>query len=198
MITNKNIDLYERCVIEIKPGFLKEMPLEQAFCGKESIELLPSDRITEHYVYLAECVRSLNTNDLEYILPAIAADIVLIIKNTKHSRLLSQIDTSKNLSFVLMRYIDEHYKDKITLDFLAKLFHSSVSLICHKFKNDFGVSIKKYIMQKRLIGSNQALIKGENAEEVCMKFGFSNYSAFYRAYKNEYGMSPSETLKSKT
>ncbi|MBQ9976744.1 MAG: helix-turn-helix transcriptional regulator [Clostridia bacterium] len=189
------LELYERCVIDIAPDFFEDGVLKEAFSDKELIALSLSDRIVEHYAYLKECAEKLSEKELKYILPAIAVDIVFLIKNIKGSCKFSQEDSTRSISFLLMKYIDEYYCDDISLNFLAEHFHSSVSLICHKFKSDFGIGIKKYINQKRLLGASRALQSGENAELVCMKYGFLNYSTFYRAYKNRYGIAPSETFK---
>ena len=44
-----------------------------------------------------------------------------------------------------MHYIDEHYTQQLDLSSLSRRFHISVSSLCHIFKEDFGISIKKYI-----------------------------------------------------
>lgn len=93
-----------------------------------------------------------------------------------------------------MKYIDEHYTEKIDLNSLSQMFHFSVSSLCHVFKSDFGISIKKYILQKRINGCHLALLQGEHSEAVCEAFGFSNYSTFFRAYKKQFGVAPSKSV----
>ncbi|MBQ7797484.1 MAG: helix-turn-helix transcriptional regulator, partial [Lachnospiraceae bacterium] len=80
---------------------------------------------------------------------------------------------------------------------LSEKFHFSVSSICHIFKEDFGISIKKCILQKRINAAHMALQRGERPEAVCAAYGFSNYSTFYRAYKNHVGVPPSKYVPHK-
>ena len=53
-----------------------------------------------------------------------------------------------------------------------------------------GISLYRYITQRRLIAAK--LLIGENhpLEEVARRVGFLDYSTFYRAFKQEYGISP--------
>ena len=81
----------------------------------------------------------------------------------------------------------------MSLEKLAAECFLSVSAISHIFKEDFGISIKKYILQKRVIGAHQALTAGSSSKEISLAFGFPDYSAFYRSYKQYFGYAPSET-----
>lgn len=193
-VVGGNVDDYERCVIDIYPGFLEENRLSAAFRGKDMLSLSESDRIVEHFMYLVECVLSLDDADFLHILPAIATDIVFLIKNNSNTRVLSSENLS-GLSVNAIDYIDEHFAEQIVLEMLAQKFFCSVSSLCHTFKKDFGISIKKYILQKRLNAAKMAIRRGEKIEEASIKCGFVNYSTFYRDYKKYFGESPSGISK---
>lgn len=87
-------------------------------------------------------------------------------------------------------YIEKNYANHITIDELARQFYVSNSAISHLFKQKMGVSLYRYITQRRLIASKNMIIQGEPLEYVAGKVGFSDYSAFYRAFRREYGISP--------
>jgi AraC-like DNA-binding protein len=53
-----------------------------------------------------------------------------------------------------------------------------------------GVSVYRYITQRRLIAAKSRIEAGESMENVALAVGFSDYSGFYRAFKQEYGISP--------
>ena len=53
-----------------------------------------------------------------------------------------------------------------------------------------GVSFYRYVTQRRLIAAKILIEKGILLEEVSRQTGFQDYSSFYRAFKNEYGISP--------
>ena len=188
----ENKENYERFVIDIYPGLTNQGILTHAFDGKEILTLTKSDRIVEHFFYLKDCLENGNREDFPYILDSIATDMVFLIKNIDNAAETSVENFSK-LSLIVIDYIDKHFTEDIDLGMLSRKFFCSVSTLCHIFKKEFGISIKKYIIQKRLNAAKMALQQGAKAEEVCMHYGFLNYSSFYRHYKNHFGISPSET-----
>ncbi len=87
-------------------------------------------------------------------------------------------------------YIESHYSEHITIEDLAKQFYVSKSAISHLFKQKMGVSLYRYVTQRRLIEAKKLIREGRVMEDVSRIVGFSDYSTFYRAFKQEYGISP--------
>lgn len=87
-------------------------------------------------------------------------------------------------------YIERNYARHITVDDLAKQFYVSNSTISHLFKHRMGISLYRYITQRRLIAAKLLIAEKIPMEEVAHKVGFVDYSTFYRAFKQEYGISP--------
>lgn len=87
-------------------------------------------------------------------------------------------------------YIEQNYAEHITIDDLAKQFYVSNSTISHLFKQKMGVSLYRYITQRRLIAAKKLIAEMVPMEEVARRIGFVDYSTFYRAFKQEYGISP--------
>lgn len=90
----------------------------------------------------------------------------------------------------IMGYIEHNYADHITIDDLAKHFYVSNSTISHLFKQKMGVSLYRYITQRRLIAAKSLIAQKLPMEEIAHRVGFVDYSTFYRAFKQEYGISP--------
>ena len=90
----------------------------------------------------------------------------------------------------IMDYIERNYARHITIDDLARRFYVSNSTISHLFKQKMGVSIYRYITQRRLIAAKTLIEKGTHLDAVAAQTGFADYSGFYRAFKQEYGISP--------
>ena len=87
-------------------------------------------------------------------------------------------------------YIEAHYDEHITVSDLSRKFYVSDSSISHLFKEKMGISLYRYVTQRRLISAKNLIAAGIALELVGSKVGFSDYSAFYRAFKQEYGISP--------
>jgi len=86
--------------------------------------------------------------------------------------------------------VEEHYPHRITIGDLSRQLYVSSSTISHLFKQKMGVSFYRYVTQRRLIAAKTLIEKGEMLENVCIRVGFTDYSGFYRAFKQEYGISP--------
>lgn len=87
-------------------------------------------------------------------------------------------------------YIENHYAEHISVKDLSRMFFVSDSSISHLFKQKMGVSIYHYVTQRRLISAKNLIAEGIPLEQVATQVGFTDYSAFYRAFKQEFGISP--------
>ena len=95
----------------------------------------------------------------------------------------------------VMAYVEERLDKKLTLAEVAHYFYVSESTISQTFRKKLGVSFYRYVTQRRLISAKALIEQGINLETVSEKVGFGDYSVFYRAFKQEYGISPRQYRK---
>ena len=113
------------------------------------------------------------------------------IKRATNDRSAHTLEAEKpELLDKIMAFVENNYAGAFTIDTLAKTFFVSSSTISHLFKQTMGVSFYRYVTQRRLIAAKILIEKGILLEEVARQTGFQDYSSFYRAFKNEYGISP--------
>lgn len=91
-------------------------------------------------------------------------------------------------------YLDEHLGESVTLDELSSTVFLSKYYLERQFKKETGVSIYRMLLQKRMIHARNLMRAGLPLTQVALSCGFSEYSGFYKAFRNEYGMSPHEYL----
>lgn len=92
-----------------------------------------------------------------------------------------------------VRYLDEYYMTDIDFGELAKSEGYSLDHFRVLFKKETGLSLKKYILDKRLALAKQ-LIKntGTSLVDIGLSCGFEYYSQFSLFFKKRTGVSPLE------
>lgn len=90
----------------------------------------------------------------------------------------------------IMAFVEANYPKTITIGDLAKQFFVSSSTVSHLFKQKMGVSFYRYVTQRRLIAAKTLIEQGLTLENVAAAAGFLDYSGFYRAFRQAYGISP--------
>ena len=91
-------------------------------------------------------------------------------------------------------YLDEHLSETITLDEVAQTVFLSKYYLERKFREETGASIYQMLLQKRMIRARNLLREGLPMIQIALNCGFSDYSGFYKAFRNEYGVSPRDYL----
>lgn len=89
-----------------------------------------------------------------------------------------------------MSYIEKNLSRRITLEQMAKHLFVSTSTISQSFRKTLGISFYRYVTQRRLIAAKTLIEQNVTLEDVASRTGFQDYSGFYRAFKQEYGISP--------
>lgn len=90
----------------------------------------------------------------------------------------------------ILRYIDAHIHEEITVETLAEQMFLSKYHMMRLFREHTGVTIHAYIVDRRLMTARDLMNRGAGATEACYKAGFNSYCTFCRAYNKRFGMSP--------
>lgn len=90
----------------------------------------------------------------------------------------------------ILAYVETHLDQKISLAQVAKHLGVSESVISHTFREKLNVSFYRCVIQRRLIAAKALIAENVLLETVCARVGFSDYATFYRAFRQEFGISP--------
>lgn len=97
-----------------------------------------------------------------------------------------------NLIDGIIEYINNNIEEDITVDRLSDYFYLSKFHLSREFKKHTGTTIHRYIVQKKLIEAKELILKEFPIIDVYKQCGFGDYSNFFRAFKNEYGVTPKQ------
>lgn len=94
------------------------------------------------------------------------------------------------------QFIDNLKDQQVSLSQIADMFECSTSTVTRLFKQEYGVSLNQYLQQKKLQEATLRVKEGNLSLQIISEsLGYSDFSAFSRAFKNHLGVSPSQYRK---
>jgi AraC-like DNA-binding protein len=194
---------YERYVLWINPTFLRllsneTMDLTRCFESPERKNVLRVDfewqqnmRLLINKLILMERFQGIGR---ELLYRAYITELMVYVNNltfNENDRL--DVDVKKsNLIDRVLDYINSHLEEDITIDALSDYTYLSKFHLSREFKKHTGTTLHRYILQKKLIAAKELILKDIPITHVYEQCGFGDYSNFFRAFKNEYGMTPKQ------
>ena len=95
----------------------------------------------------------------------------------------------------VLSYINENFRSELTVDALAERVFLSKYHFMRLFKAQTGTTVYAYVRQKRLMNASRLIREGVPAQKAAADSGFGDYSAFHRAFRESFGMSPGALKK---
>lgn len=123
-------------------------------------------------------------------------DVVLIRLSRQRDFTLSGEAAGSRSSLecdLVRRYIDNHFKENLTLDQLAGLAHLNKYYLAHAFQREFGASPINYLISRRIEESRFLLRETDHSiSQIAQILGFSSLSYFSQSFRRLEGVSPVE------
>ncbi|MBE5910692.1 AraC family transcriptional regulator [Pseudobutyrivibrio sp.] len=99
----------------------------------------------------------------------------------------------------ITRYMKDHYAEPLSLEMMADQFNYSPSYLSRMFQKDAGINFKDYLLSIRLEHAVRELEEtGGQIVDIALGNGFPNSKAFSNAFRDKYGVLPSEYRKNKS
>lgn len=108
-------------------------------------------------------------------------------------------NTNKYMTALIKEFIWTHLKEEITVPQIAEEIHLSADYMTKLFKKETGLTIKEYMVKKRLERARELLQSSEeNVSDIALKVGYDNLSYFVRQFRLHYGVTPKQYQLQKT
>ena len=188
---------------------LNAQPLEYIVLGIEGVELASSDSsngqfsLLDHFesMEISGCLRNI-LREMEQKSPGYedvcqAYMEILIIRLMRNTELAlpsePQVISKNHQCAAVKRYIDQHFKETLTLEQLAEEAHMNKYYLSHAFKKEYGVSPINYMITCRVEESKYLLAETDlSLSRIAQLLGFSSLSYFSQVFRRTQGISPLE------
>ncbi|MBC7958959.1 MAG: helix-turn-helix transcriptional regulator, partial [Vallitaleaceae bacterium] len=119
----------------------------------------------------------------------------LITKFISPIQVTNYVETEKHLDRLrnITNYMQEHYTQKLTLEFMANQTYLSTSYLSRFFEQYMGIPFSDYLRSLRLDHAVHSLITSKDSIDALSEAsGFPNTRAFVHAFRNQFNCLPSE------
>lgn len=90
-----------------------------------------------------------------------------------------------------LQFIEENLEMHLSAGDIAQKMGYSEYYFSRNFKKEMHISVMAYVKKRRLIRASDEILEGCRIIDVALKFGYESHSGFTKAFKNEFGFSPS-------
>ncbi len=199
-------ELYERVDIYIRPEYIAMRSNHRnnlLACFQRSIScyggnlLQAGEHTRQRIMDVIDNLRN-QVNDKEFgyqlLEEAYLTELLVLLNRASLESLQNQeVEESGEYSETMekiVRYINENLTSDVSLNQLADRFFMSKYHLVRMFKRNTGFTPHQFIRYKRLLTARMLLRGGKSVTDVCHECGFTDYSNFIRAFREEFGMSP--------
>ena len=103
-----------------------------------------------------------------------------------------QIGQHANAIRDALLYIEEHFREDISLEEVSRRVGYSTSYFSRLFKSATGQSYVDMITDLRLSNARTLLANGYSVSDACFSSGFGSLSGFFVSFKKKFGVAPSK------
>ena len=126
-----------------------------------------------------------------FLLHQIIHELIQVTWEINAARLLTPVQ--QTVVNTVLRYIDEHYKEELTIDSLCAEVSFSKYYFCKIFKEHTGQTLHQYLTEYRVNKSQEYLTYSQlPIHAVALEVGFKNTLTYSRCFKQYMDMTPSE------
>lgn len=190
-------------------------PLEYIVLGIEGLEIsIPGTNEGRYCIYtfsgsnkvlncMQSILREMQEREQEHQMVCQAYMDILVVQlmrntSTSMTQVADSSPTNRQCAMV-RRYIDNHYKEQLTLDLLATEAKVNKYYLVHAYKQAYGISPINYMISRRIQEGKRLLAETDlSLSQISGILGFSSASYFSQSFRKAEAISPADYRKTKT
>lgn len=94
-----------------------------------------------------------------------------------------------------VEYIEDNIKINLTPELIASRCGYSVFHFCRVFAIEKDITLMEYVKKRKLALAAIDMFNGKRIIDIAMEYGFDTHNGFSKAFKKEYGFSPTQYIK---
>jgi len=116
-----------------------------------------------------------------------------LLMKLSHTLVSSREKGKSSLARKMQFYIINHFREKVTLEDVAKYVNLTPTYASAVFKKEMDTNFKRYLNDLRFSYAKKLLTCSDmSVTQICGECGFEDYPNFIRRFKERFGMSPSQ------
>lgn len=183
---------YENYVIGFKSDIIGQEHYKKLFSSPLLISIKEETELCSFFSRLDMYEKYYDEKDFSICAFALIKELAIYCSYRKDTLRSAQSEPLTHIERIV-NFISENIEAPIDAHSIARHMHFSESYIQNLFSQNMRIGLKKYIMQKKIYAARCDIQNGMSPSQVGKKYGFGDYSSFYRLYKKTFGISPQET-----
>ncbi len=192
----------ERIVLWLNPGFISSLsiflPQTLGTIGShlEDEHLIEPEEKTYQVIlgllYSLLYEKNRADADSQYLCHLILSQLLIHISRVLNRRTAAPEEPGSRYGAIMKvhEYINTHFRETLTVTMLAQRFFMDKNTMTRQFKQVVGITPGDYLRRKRLENAHDLIRQGYGAQQAGFACGYTDYSAFYRAFCRHYGFPP--------
>jgi AraC-like DNA-binding protein len=100
------------------------------------------------------------------------------------------LEASNPLINNVLIYINEHYKENLTLATIAEKFYVNSSYLSRVFSETMNISLIKYIRKVKIYRLAVEILSSNNHKDIWKSYGYKSYSTYLKNFQRVFSISP--------
>lgn len=184
---------YESYVINIKGNFVGKERLEKVFSPPYVINISGDGMLRRMFSLLDHYFENYSFDDFREASEHLLGEIIICLSYKQKEEVELNLASGGDLLISkITSFVSANLERELNADIIARHLNFSRSYVQNRFSEVMGIGLKQYINRKKIYAAHADILNGMSPNRAAEKYGFSDYSGFFRHYKKIMGISPME------